>query len=737
MPERDSLDPLESVRQLVGGLAGGRRAILLAAGERPGGDAAVLIGQDDEPAQVLRVPLAVPLGGAGPLREWLDAADVGEIELAALVAPFGRDPARASRHDMSEIAALNLTRGVPGGCDVLLVLPRGVLAGGRWAASLHELVNGRHIRAIIDLPGPAVFNGVHPTFRVGLLYLSAAPCDTAAVVSAENLDLPAVGLQVNKLWAGGRRTSSGFSVPTANLDLAAGVLPAQLDPDRQRRFAEASAIGDFREVKELFEVFQGARPTLRPRSDPNAGDVPMVSARHVRSGVLSTADQPEWCAPEESRALEAGDLVIRSIGVPLGPVVVAEVASEDLPLVAGRNVIVLRPRLHMGRSELRVLRGFLGSNRFALQLRSHQTGSPHLRANELAAAKVPLPDLDLQAAFQAVDAASEAFGTWAAECRDLLDMSFDADDLGEARTQLLAATGRLRQRATAARLLDDLGHRVASRFPLPIAYRWRAALAARGSSEELKAILRTQEVLVAYLATMALVSARNGDVEIGYLKDLRSRLGKARGGISLGDWRGVLAEVADSRSFRRLSDTHPLVEVRGYFRDPRVVQASDRLTSIRNDEAHLRESGPGNRDAMVEGAWQELETMVAAGEWLTEYPLIRVTETRWDAIDRSNRISFRELAGDSPVVPQSEMVSERNDVEAGSLYVRTGRGELVLLRPLVLGEDCPLCGHWSTFLPDRLSADGSVEYKSLEHGHPIAPPESATRALATVGLLEA
>jgi hypothetical protein len=730
--------PPRSLLEVIAALAEGRRSVLLLP-TPDDGESPVLSGAFPHAGEVevVGVPQRALMGDHEQLREWLGSVDLSSAEFVALVPPFGRMD-RAARHDRSEIAAANVLAVLPPSCDFLAAFPRTILAGGRSEAPIGRVLRERHLRAVVELAGSSVLGGVDPRFRACLVHLSPVAPDTVAFLSIAETELEPrdLGKQLNELRSGRPRTTAGFALASAGLDLDSGILPAQLDPETERRLAEAVAIGELRRVDELFDVIRGARPTLRTRSEPEQGDLPVLTARRMRAGRVTTADEPEWCPAADGTELLAGDLVVRAIGDPRRPLVVAEVTEEDLPLVVGRNLLALRPKPPLGSAERTVLRGFLGSHRFALQLRSRQVGSVQLNLSEIASALVPVPDPDLREAFATVEAATEAFEAWAAEGRELLAMSLDAEDLNQARTQLLAASALLRQRASAGALLDDLGHRIATRFPLPLAYRWRIAMAARGGSDELDAILRTQEVTLSYLATLALVSAREGDLELGHLKDLRSRLGTRRAGISLGDWRAILAEVAQSRAFRRLDDAHPLVEVRSYFATPDVVEASDRLTELRHGRAHLRELAPGELANTLSGAWRDLEQLITAAEWITDYPLLRIMETRWDSLDRTNLVLFRELAGDSPVVPLAEMHSGSNDVEAGSLYVRSGRGDLLLMRPFMLGEDCPSCGHWSTFLPDRTRNSGFVEYKSLEHGHSIETTESVSRALSQVGLLE-
>ena len=135
-------------------------------------------------------------------------------------------------------------------------------------------------------------------------------------------------------------------------------------------------------------------------------------------------------------------------------------------------------------------------------------------------------------------------------------------------------------------------------------------------------MLEAYEVLLAYLAILALTTARVAGVKIGHVKNIRQHFTK---GITLGNWKGILEEVARAKAFRRLPLNHPFLEVGDFFRDPKVCRASDRLYNLRNDISHLRKLGPRQYDDALKKAWSDLKTLFLAAEFTTEYPLIRVT----------------------------------------------------------------------------------------------------------------
>ena len=163
-----------------------------------------------------------------------------------------------------------------------------------------------------------------------------------------------------------------------------------------------------------------------------------------------------------------------------------------------------------------------------------------MTASEVADAKFPMADSDFSNALLAVESASADFAKWRYESLSQLRLSVDANDLVASRAQLIRNSNHHRQRAAAGRLLDDLGHRVTTRYPLPVAYRWRRAVAALGGPEEINAVLHAQEVLLAYLAMMSLTFSRElglgegarcrAPLSLGMLVSLMVGTGFGRGG---------------------------------------------------------------------------------------------------------------------------------------------------------------------------------------------------------------
>jgi hypothetical protein len=245
-------------------------------------------------------------------------------------------------------------------------------------------------------------------------------------------------------------------------------------------------------------------------------------------------------------------------------------------------------------------------------------------------------------------------------------------------------------------------------------------------------VLETFEVLLCYAAMLAHVMARTAGITLGATTSIRQKLASGSSGPGLGDWVAVLHEVASSKAIARLPEDQPLGELRRLLADP-VTDVRRRLTERRRGQAHLRRATHEQFTAQVAEELQDLRTMLAQAAFLTDLPLLHLERTELDTIAGTTSVTYRQLMGDHPIVPYQTMIVSRSDLETGSLYVMDARGGLHLLRPFLVGRDCPHCNTWSTFHVDR-TARGVLTIKSLEHGHALDAPELVT-PLERVGLM--
>jgi hypothetical protein len=203
---------------------------------------------------------------------------------------------------------------------------------------------------------------------------------------------------------------------------------------------------------------------------------------------------------------------------------------------------------------------------------------------------------------------------------------------------------------------------------------------------------------------------------IAYLDSLATRLRARSGGTSFGDWLAIVKEVNESRAFRDLESGAPLAELRSLVANQTWEPALRGLLDLRNDDSHGRVSLTNVSADLLEQAETSLAAIFRATEFLTDYRLLLVTETRFDSLRNASRFQYRDLSGDNALAPLHADTAPRNDLEAGSLYLRDRQNLLWLLRPMLHYLECPQCHQMSTFYLDTYDGvDGQmVGIKSFE-----------------------
>jgi hypothetical protein len=286
-----------------------------------------------------------------------------------------------------------------------------------------------------------------------------------------------------------------------------------------------------------------------------------------------------------------------------------------------------------------------------------------------------------------------------------------------------------------AEALDDFGYRVRTLYPHPIALRWRGIEAESASDNPTNSghygeILQAAEVLLGYLANVALALARECNLPVGAVTTLRENLGRGRG-LGLGDWVAVLEEIS-GRRFSRIDELIGLNDFREFLQKDGVGRAVQALRNRRNDESHVRGVDALDLPAATEQARTELRTLITAADFIVDMPLILAESDEWDELSDKGRVIYRQLSGDHAVVPVQSMRSDRR-VERHSLYLLDAERGLHLLRPFLIAMQCPICRNPSTFHVDRLTTAGP-EVKSLEDGHTTTRPDLHD-ALTQAGLI--
>ncbi|MFE2091586.1 restriction endonuclease [Streptomyces sp. NPDC059460] len=613
-----------------------------------------------------------------------------------------------------------------------------------WAGGLRQAL-AEHWDTLVVLYGQGAISDVHPTSVVAAAFLRAKGESRPHIKIFQALrgdDDAAVDRDFEHLLArGGGRGRNGYVVrdmppPQESLDFD------RHDPAVLERREDLAGFGGLSTLGDLCDTVARINLTADAqliRSEEEPGAVRLLGGRDIqRDGTIAPlAEDTKWVQAPFTHLLKPGDLVLRAmyaVGDPHG-FTVAQVTEQDLPAAAPHTAVALRPHADVEPQRLRLAVMFLRTP----LARTLAGGSRlHVSVSALQALPVPQPDEALTKAFDDLTAARQRLEEWQKEADSLLESVFLDKTAAKARSRIVDSGRSLRLRVEAASLLDELGHTVRTRFPYPIAYRWRET-EARMSAGDLQAaygaVLDTAEILLCYTSQLALALAQEAGVGLGAVTAVKDKLAGGRSGPGFGDWAAVLTEVATSRKLRNLPAEHPLHDIRGLLAGQDTAEARQRLSERRNDQAHLRRVDAVDLLSAIQTAFADVTTLVERARFLADWGLLHVTEVRWDALSRTAHVAYRELMGDHPVVPTRSMSSPSNDLEAGSLYLRDSDHALHLLRPFLVGQDCPTCRVWSTFHVDRVPKSG-VLLKSLEHGHVFEEPSPAMpAALRYVGLL--
>jgi hypothetical protein len=434
--------------------------------------------------------------------------------------------------------------------------------------------------------------------------------------------------------------------------------------------------------------------------------------------------------------LRAGDLLVRSIASPVSErLVLAEWPSEAPDACAASTVLVLRPREDVTSEQLRVARQYLTSRLAMEVVRAMSGGSPNV-APTLRRILVPVPDADLDLAIRDLDGAAMQFRRWADEAEHAASDLFERVDPERWRAQVLRAGSRVRERERAALQVEDLGFRIRTLFPHPLAYSWRVVEASRADYDGYKTVLETHENTMAYIAIIALTVARAVDEAVPYLSVTTNRLQSSPDkGMNLGDWYSILIQVRDNRSLGDLEGEIAVPELMALWRDSETQGALNRLKSRRDDDGHIRRPEDGEMESAYLAARSDLEWVLDGADFLVDYPLRLIEATRWREIVNAEDYDYRDLRGDHPLVPLEHGQVEAQRLEPGSLYVGTRRDRLFKLSPALVRASCPHCRAPATFCFDKLDRETRAPvFRALEHRHTAVRPDLADE-LKAIGLV--
>jgi hypothetical protein len=395
-------------------------------------------------------------------------------------------------------------------------------------------------------------------------------------------------------------------------------------------------------------------------------------------------------------------------------------------MAASHSVIVLRIRSSLDYREKDFLLAYLRSSACFKFLKAHGFAMI-LKPRMLVNVPVPIADLGLQHAVEHLGNAANQFRQWAEELEAARSMLFDSDSIQKARLDALSA-GRLgKQRHEAAVLVSDFAHRVRTRFPHPIAFRWRTVEAQQPTMEGYIHVLECAETTITYLAIMALMLAKSTGKTFGKIAQMAEKISTNGHRTAMGDWVDILQEAKGAKFAGGMTDKTPFVEVTRFQDTKRVEDALICLADLRNNQCHGRgPKGPAIAEFFVK-AKMELGNLLSSLDFLTDYPLYYVVDTMRDSFRGVTHYDYRQMMGDHALVPVSSGLSEDAEIEKESLYLADRAGQLHLLRPLLVGRHCPECQTWSTFFLDSAKVAPNkceIVMKSMEHGHTLDAPET-------------
>ncbi len=493
-------------------------------------------------------------------------------------------------------------------------------------------------------------------------------------------------------------------------------------PSYQRRLEDLSYVGQVRPLGDLVEMWFGFRPTeyvnqLIPGQESGRG-IPVIEGRDIgQDNLLSYGETRYRILPEGTAnfQLQSDDICLRSIIGPGQKLKAVKIEEAMLPLAASNSILVLRPKPEL-KVDVNLLVTYLQSDRIVHTLRA-QGVAHHLYPNTLAEVPVPVQDQELQAALNDLRSAAQAMGSWQAEAEATIRSIFDYESIKDARVRVLAAGRRIRQRERAALQTDDLSYRLRTGLPYPLAYRWRIAETAQPSLEGYRDVLECAETATCYLALVALLLARSVGEAVGYLTGMSDRLSNIGHGTNFGDWISILREVQGNKSLKKMAPV-PFYEVSRFLDDETVDQALALLKQNRDDEAHGRGPHGAEIAPKIEESRAALQTLLKATEFLTEYSLRYIEETRRDSIAGITTYRYRNIMGDHAIVGIEDGRTDMAELEAHSLYLMDRNGNLYLIRPYLIRRECPQCKNWELFYLDTYRAgDKTCQLKSMTTGH--------------------
>lgn len=628
-----------------------------------------------------------------------------------LLAPWSDISARAEHLEVSqadvqvpEAIAQEVLDGLPDGGRVSVVVPAAALVRDASRRTWAALMETACLESVIemdtgDLAGVDT-NTVRPqsNIRAALVtFRKGADADVvrlATLPSSESCDVGEVVADVQHLFSrGGGETEYGF-VFRGRIFPNAPLNPGYYSPEVERHRGTIGQLGAVVPLSSLFEV----------------------------------------CRADDGEVAGPGQILLRCTGPLDAPhFSVSKLAPGD---ALAEGDLVLRPVVDQNEYEQAFMLAYLESDR-AWRLFEAEGGTSEMDVEALSRLPVVQAAEPIRLTLAEIEDARANVRRWSDELEKARKQLLDIDSVGEA--DLLDLGRRARSRVAVGARMDELGFRIRTQWPWPLAFKWREVEASQPDPAGYGRALEYAETLACYLACMALAAAHHADISLDSVNDIAGRLAGTTRGLSFADWTEVLKEVR-GRSFRNaIGENHPFPEISTLMRDDDGVdRALRRLKRRRDDVAHNR--GPqssGEFTVEHQQAMADLHTWVEASEFLSSYPLWLIEEVRWDSFRDRNLVGYRELMGDNELTPRKTVESELATLEVGSLYACGRVGEMQLLRPVLTWTECEQCHRPAVWVLDQYSAANQhLTIRSLDHGHSHGGDDDL-EAFAGIGLIPA
>lgn len=266
--------------------------------------------------------------------------------------------------------------------------------------------------------------------------------------------------------------------------------------------------------------------------------------------------------------------------------------------------------------------------------------------------------------------------------------------------------------------------RVATKYPMPLAWSYYQSSVASSSMAEYRGLLRAGENLLAFLGALSLALVLPEDrVSLGL--DARRLWGN---GVSPGHWQLVIQKTSavlqryDSGLAKSVAQS-----VRSRTSKGGIGELLTSMVSTKNDFKHDRAVGTEEAaTAEIPKLRAKIMEVYERLEYLCEYPLHFVRDMDFDAERGTFCLGSLSYMGALPI-PRQERLEWYQPVGKNRLYVQDSAMSLTALEPFVRRELCSQCGEIELFFVEKLPGGNKVTLRSFERGHTLEVLDSAVR----------